>query len=356
MTKQDDLDRHDNRLQMRSSQYGGGSYFFDQQDRNFLAGLRFGGEWTDARTPYLANQMVTRGPWLSICLADTSDEPAPVPTGPPAYLAQAATLTPTQVSTTLLATGNRYTLGPAERMMADRARAYIPSIAAGVRYWGQLTVYNAAGQVRASYRERLFPTAVGWIEVNTGVHFLGPGEGAEALLIVSDSSSSANWNAPWNFTAATNASIVPVAGQFHENRTAGLLQVHKTDATPVDQSANLATVVPGSVITSSGGRRWMVQDVTDNTTWVEFGVAKLSGQESAGLRTFTFDNPVAANTTYDSQAGFWTGSGLPGVPAGVFIVGSFGSRVENANAYGAEVRLTPVDVSGDWKPVAYLAT
>lgn len=125
------------------------------------------------------------------------------------------------------------------------------------------------------------------------------------------------------------------------------LRIHKTDGDSADRGAELTTLVVGDVIKMSGGGNWAIQSITDNGSFMTFGISPAL-QGVNGLNTFSFETVPDTSLTYGYDAAFYTG----GIVEGIYSETGYPNAVYNTNAYGIDLYVQEVKFSPDWEIVA----
>lgn len=337
-------------------------------------------EWAHPWLPgdYFPDQVVTDDGWLMVANKATNDRPAPQPNGPavPAYPTDPPAWTPPlETTVSFLGTATRFVF--LEGGWLETVRAYIPEVSGSLRY--VLSVYDQTDPDRVIHTSTsITPTAPGWFEIEIARRVVLAGTDLVIALYTQETAGSILRSYDWDYQGRTNTNTDPGVGNFNRDVNAEVLRVNKTDDSAADRGAELLAIVPGTEITVGGGE-WTVQvlSVTDQGTWVEYGVETQAGglpNVPDGVRTLEWlelspqPTPyVAAPLWWDTNQPTWaTVSGiyseepLSAEGQNVTTLGTYVNpddvtllSTEHATGYGVDLNFQPATVSDDWDPLAF---
>ena len=306
--------------------------------------MRWMNEWS--QQTYEANDMVRDGDWLMVANKQTSDRPAPILSQGPLYL-YAGTEPTAQIIAKQTTMGQRYTNTSSEWLSVQGFRAWT---IVGNSYRAFSIAYPGTEQEHIKELFNWTGTKDGWTDFGIAEVLVEPGGAFDIVVTVTEPDPVPTVTTlSYNYTTPNNASV-PAAGQIsHANKATSEFRVHKTDQNG-DQSAVLGAMTVGDII-DDGNVRWSIQSVTDNGTWINFGIAPATQTAPDGVRDFTFESTAAAPITYLKDDDYYLSS------AGV--QGLFGADVPydtivpDETAYGVDLFVGAYTFSDDWDLAAH---
>jgi hypothetical protein len=188
-------------------------------------------------------------------------------------------------------------------------------------------------------------------------------EGTVFTVIIDSINSSANttWEHIWDYAGIQNAAG-PANGLWNRRQQQDVIRINTEDSSAVDQTADLAAVLPGSVIrtfqTNNPGNFWeyYVTDFTNQGAYYEYDVNLLG---SGGAITVLAPTSIKATiptplpTLYSKNTDWWVAN----QPAFADVIGlaeEGGSPFGTVNdAYGIRMGFQEGVISADWQVVAY---
>jgi hypothetical protein len=300
------------------------------------------GEW--AVGFYKFNQVVKDGDYTMIVNnpAGTSDRAGPQDLGPAAYI-YTGTIGTTNVSAKQLIYGQRYTT-----TVDSYASGYRVHTVTGNNY-NVFLVEDPLGTPVFNQIIKFTATSDGWTEFALNGEILPSGTTFDFVVLETEPDPTpVTFNGNWNYTTPQNIAAPASGTMIHPNGSLSLLNVHKTDDAAADRSAELATLTVGDII-EGPNLRWAIQSITDQGTYITFGVSPQVQEAADGIQNFIFETVVATPLTYGVDVGFNVGPNV----SGLFIAdGEYASIVLDTNQYGLDLKVTNVSFSPDWDVVA----
>ena len=324
-------------------------------------------QWRNVWAPgtYEEFDTVTDQSFTMVANKQTSDRAAPQPQGNASFLlpddgSNWDGTNPTFVG--LVTSANRYTFAVFGVLSAFRV--FIPSGSDGTITY---RVYIADRTDPANIITTLgdeFQTTVtdDWITVNLAGGSFGVGSIVEVGLLSFNSATGSDDTFPWDSVGDSNVENDPGIGNVETNGSDEILRLSDTDSDLGDQTALLATIIPGSFITVSTQANpasfttYQVASNTDFVSYRSFGVqvfnSGLGGHTRGVACNVRIQVPVPQVTEYVESTAGW--STIPfGFSAveGVLVEGG-GAPVISANAYGTDIEVQAYLASPDWDLLA----
>jgi hypothetical protein len=300
----------------------------------FSNALRWCGSYEAGKT-YRENCVVLDGEWLMVANKHTADRPAPQPTGDPAW-------TYAGLDPTLQITAKSVTFGMAFSNPNDAyyLLAWRLWTVAGNQY--SVFTVNEIGQITPIIE--LEAGADGWTEFALNSTIVGPGNTWSILATVREPDPTPTvFLGNWTYFTPNNPGA-PASGQvLHAHQAPGIIGVHKTDADAGDRGAELLALTAGDTIDALGVS-WAIQSITDQGTYVDFGVAPATLGVPDGPTVFMFTTETATPITVLSDPDYWLADGRV---AGLYSIDG-GDWAATDDAYGIDIQIQEVSVSPDW--------
>lgn len=302
--------------------------------------VQWRGNWL--QTGYEKNDMVKDGAYTSIANKYTEDRAAPQEEGDEHYTFE-GTLVNTQSTAKQVINGIRVSA-----QNDGFLKGYRIDVIAGERYQ-VYSVLDPLGVKQVTELASFEADTTGWKSLGLSPVLVNSGTVFDIVVIISEPDASlSTWVGDWNYLIPTNEAT-PAAGQMiHANKGSDTIRVSKTDNNSGDRSAELLALTNGDII-EGAGVRWVIQSVSDDGTYVTFGVSPQT-QGTPGVNTFSFETVAATPLSYGVDTDYWLGN-----PAaeGLFIAdGSYDDIVPNDNAYGVDLLIQDAYISPDWDVVA----
>jgi hypothetical protein len=163
----------------------------------------------------------------------------------------------------------------------------------------------------------------------------------------------------WTSNGTSNAGA-PLTGGWNRRTQQDIIRIDKTDNTGADRTAELASVIVGSSITTRStadfDRFWeyLINGITDAGTYYEYattltGTGSLGGINDNENTLIEFDIPIPLPTDYvEDDAYNWSTSSPSFADVEGFL--SLGGVTQNVpeSAFGVDIRVQPVTTSPDW--------
>ncbi|RLA58610.1 MAG: hypothetical protein DRQ78_11710, partial [Epsilonproteobacteria bacterium] len=297
--------------------------------------------WIDGT--YEVNDVVRDGDWTMVANIQTTDKPAPVPLGEEQYAYQGINAINQQSTAKQIMFGNRYTLTETAELVGWRIHTVI-----GNEY-DVYIVEDPLGIDITKHVASFVSDIDGWVENNINPIIIGDGVTFDIVVIEHEVDPvSADWTGEWNYTTPNNVTPPSTGGAIQASKLSDVISFHKTDNQGGSRGAELLALSVGDVI-DSGNIRWAIQNITDNSTYVSFDVSPAL-QDSAGVKTFTFETVVAVTLSYEVDNDYWIP--FPNT-SGLFIAdGNHDDIVPDNNAYGIDVKYQELNMSDDWDILA----
>lgn len=314
--------------------------------------MRWMGNWAGTGAEYIAYDAVRDGDWTMVANKDTTDRPGPVENGVLEWsLPDAPTWDATaSASASFILTGNEYTIA-GQGVYALRARLWIPKVGATLYYRHFLqNVTTGAVDIGGEIQ----PSTTGWLTVNLGQVLVAGGVVLRIGIIAEEKSALVEFSGLWDYSSS-NSDIIIGSGEAHDTLNRAYIRFSKTDNIGGDRTAELLSVVPGSLI-SAANQVWQVQAAPiDGGTYVEYVITREGLNPTDNILTFDFDVLTAATTEWVEITDHWLGGGNdPGWSSpvkGFFGNGTFDLTLDD-DAYGTDFEMQPAAVSDDWDLLA----
>ena len=295
----------------------------------------------------LKNATVRSEQWTMIANKDTSDPAAPQSVGDVVDIYQ-GTMSNATEQATYISWGQRYYFDADVWIRGWRVYTF-----AGQRY-EIYRVLDPEGTPDVAGVAAFTATTTGWRQFEVQGILL-TGTTMDVLCRVTQPDPAADtWSGSWDYDTPNNFSA-PASGVCqHATNATGSLRFHKTDASLVDQSANLLGLSSGDAI-DAVGQRWTVVSATDQGTWVDVAVLPSQQGSPDGVATFNFETVDQGPIEYVSDLGYWDTTSFASQVDGVYQIEA-GTAVVDRNAYGIDLSIQGLVISADWDVVATPST
>jgi hypothetical protein len=227
------------------------------------------GEWIPGSTHDVGHVVRDAG-WTMVANKKTDDRPAPQGVGEAAY-PYTGTLTGQTSSSKQLIAGQRYTPQTRSQIISG----YRMNVTTGIHYQVFL-VRDALGTPILNEVNNFTASSTGWVSFNLNQIVLELGKVADMMVVVTEPDGTPTiWSGNWNYTTPNNVAV-PAAGEIlHANQATSELRINKTDSDAGDRETELLALTVGDHI-QGGGQDWVIQSITDQGTWILFGVSPAS--------------------------------------------------------------------------------
>ena len=308
---------------------------------------------------YFTGDQVIDQDWLMIANKETTDRAAPQPTGGVNWILPTNPAWNPQAYTGVVYTGLRI-LPEAGRLFAiTEVRVWLPNVTTDAHY--RLVVLDLiTGNVKAGspFLGNVLVTA-GWYPANLPSEFVEGGDDVVVILESYNSAATTDFNHPWLYTGSSQAAD-PGTGNINHNQQHTLLRISNTDGDAVDRTAELQSVVPGTIIRveEEGDPlaffEYSVVLPAGIATWHDYEVNLIDTGQGGPLVatrcTVSFKVPVHASSDYVDIPGQYIGDPvLFGYLAFDNIIGG----ATNDTAYGVDIQFQEYVASLDWDYQAF---
>jgi len=285
---------------------------------------------------YPKNTQTVVGNWLSVSNKETSEYPVPTPSGDPFYVYDGTS--PTNItSAKQVVIGNRYSLTQDGYLSAWRINTVV-----GNKY-KIYSVEDPLGAAEINFQFEFTATTSGWTEFGGLPIVVQGGLVFDLVVIINEPDPTPiTFNGNWDYQT-TNTT--PISGQItHPNNNRGGISVSKTDNNTNDRSSDLAGLTVGDIIDASSVS-WSIQSVTDQGTYIDFGVAPQTQNSTTGVQNFVFNTVATSLITYVEDVDYWNTE--PNVQGFISSTG-YNDIVLNQNAYGIDIQVQTAKIPVDW--------
>jgi len=328
---------------------GGGSSPVLTTDR-----MRWRNVWIPGE--YAKNDTARDGNYLAVANKQTTDRPAPQPIGPGTFLMPDAPVWSTLQYTGSVFSGMHIAVPAGQLFELQQVRVWIANISPDAHY--QVVLYDAVNDVfsLSNTVDGDVLDAPGWLSIPVDPVFVTEADDFFVLVHNSNSAGTTDYNHPWVRAGNTNSDADPGAGNWSQNNISTRIRISDTDDDAVDRSAELAAVVPGTIIQMQDEAdlnayyQYEVIATTDSGTHYVFDVVLLdtgaSGAPTIGLRQQAyFEVPIAAPTDYVVLTNHFLNE--PDI-AGYLSFDDVVGGADTDDGYGIDVFLQEFTASPDW--------
>ena len=325
--------------------------FLDLLGGTDIGAMVWRGPWSDGQ--YFKNNVVTDEYWLAIANKDTTEKPAPQPTGDPVNVIDVPgtpSFATNTVSAAQLIVGTRYTNTSA--VYVRQIRYQIPATMAGFTaayYIVRDPLGDNPTTVNIVSEFTIAPSDTGsWKVVSLGLEIIPANLTFDVIGVFKPAIGSTSFTYEWDYKQKNGD---PDSGEIWHQAGGGEMRVNEADSGDTDRSTDLDNIGPGSeILMVSSGQEWSVNGAskTGDVYYFDVEPATRAGENTSNF-TFTYYAPlsmdylIAANhyTTLSNVSGFQSTTGYDGNPT------------LNQNAYGVDINIQDVLVSDDWDFMAY---
>jgi len=319
--------------------------------------VRWRDEWV--QQTYESDDMVRDGAYTMIANKQTNDKPAPAPAGALTWLVPDNPVWNPLQYTGMVFAGVRV-LPPADRFFEmSEFRVWLPNVSPDAHY--QVVIIDLITglfEISTVFDGDILPVP-GWLAVNVDPQFISEGDDFVIGLATANSAADTLYNHPWVYEG-TSQTATPAAGNWNRDNQHLIVRISKTDDDATDRSAELAAVIPGSIIRPTSeadlGAFWEYETVgagIDQGTYYEFNVTLVSsggaGPPVAQRCQVYFEVPVPLPADYVELVNHWAAS--PNLQGYIQFDSILGGTL-NEDAYGVDVQLQEFTASDDWDLVA----
>lgn len=204
------------------------------------------GSYQPSEPQHYRGDVVSYQDYLSCAMVDTEQYPIPQGSGVEAWVAgypDTPAVEEVEISTDVLMIGTRIRVQ--EYQIVKQARIWVQEINANVDH--ELWVVDWPTDPEKIHWEivsRFVPSQVGWNMISVPNDITRPGEEFDIVHVMTSSTQAETWSGTWQ---SKNENGNPSSGEMN-HQSNGQMRFHNTDKNDVDQTANLATLAPGSTI------------------------------------------------------------------------------------------------------------
>jgi hypothetical protein len=312
------------------------------------------GDWVS--NLYNKNAVVRDGDWTMICNVDAGcdERPAPHVTGSSAYVYSGTLDAPDpSISAKQVIFGARYSVDADTEGYINGYRIY--TIIDQV--YQVYTVKDPLGTPIINNILTFTGVVDDWHELNISPVLIPAGTVFDLVVVTHEPDPApTEWSAPWNYSTPNNA-VDPIAGQIIQaSKESNVIKIHLIDDNGDDDTTrpvgnDISTLVHGDLI-SGAGEEWVIQSVTDNTTFYSFEVTPVLQGSILGLNTFTFGTVSATPIDYVQDTDYNVDpSAVKGLFGGAGIL--YADIVADDNQYGVDLLVQDAFISDQWEVIAY---
>jgi hypothetical protein len=310
---------------------------------------------------YFKNEMTRDGEWTMIANVDTTDRPAPVPSG---YLQYVLDNDPVFIENQISGvvwSGHKYAFNKSGWVRS--IRAYVSELTSTTNYrFILINETNPSIPIVNIINEPVL-VADQWATIALGNTLVVSGDIYSIYIDALNSSGNTTVAGGWTYDGVDNNNA-PSTESWNRNNQHTIVRVNKDDLDSIDRSTELLGIVAGSLIrfsetlTPSLFFEYLVTNVIDSGSDVVYSVILQNtggvGPTQSQATTMNATVPVPQTTKYVEDIGYFTTSGntsFAGVSGVKRLSGVFSSGVED-NAYGIDITFQEAYVSPDWDLVA----
>ena len=309
---------------------------------------------------YGTGEQVIDQDWLMIANKETTDRAAPQPTGGVNWILPTNPAWNPQAYIGVVYTGLRILPETGRIFSINEVRVWLPDVTTDAHYRVIVTDLITGGIKVGSPFLGSVLVAPGWYPVNLPSEFIIGGDDVAVVLESYNSSATTDFNHPWLYTGGTQAIGDPGTGNINHDNQQNLLRISNIDEDAVDRTAELQSVVPGTII--------RVEEEGDPLAFFEYSVILPAGLPTwhdyevnlvntgqggplvATRCTVSFQVPVHASTDYVDIPGQYIGDP---VLFGYLAFDTIESGTLNDVAYGVDVQYQQYVASPDWDYQAF---
>ena len=314
-----------------------------------LANMVWLDEWTSQE--YSQYNTVRDGDWTMVANKKTTDRAAPQSLGDPANLLPDVPTWNNNASVNIITSGLQLTAITALEVIVSY-RVWIADVSGNTIYRIIIIdLINNTVDIGGAFNGSI-AGSVGWLTIQTtNPPILVPGNEVQLLLSASNTSGTTVFVGPWALTASNNDDI-PASGEVHRRLNRTTIRFNKTDDASADRTADLLSVLPGTILTSTNGGDYEIITVNDNLTNVLYDI-QVNSEPTTGLQTWTFTIPTPASTDYVDLTNFWGLNPLVNATANGVLQLDNGTPTIDTNAYGFDIEAQEFAFSPDWDLLAF---
>lgn len=322
-------------------------------------------KWRNLYAPgqYYQHDVVRDGEWTMVANKDTTDRPAPQPTGVQSWTIPDSPAWATNSFLGTVYSGQRYQFVSAGGWWQG-IRVWIPNTAAAVRY-RVVMIDNTNPDFPVSTVANLDNatlTANQWNIIGFGEKLVPVGSDIIVYLDSLNSGGDTLVTGGWAYAGTDNA-LGPAAQSWNRRTQQDIIRIDKTDLDSTDRTTELLSMIVGTniqMVQTDNNLAYYTYQVTtppvDLGTYIEYGVVLTDAGADIGVlspTTMTATVPVAQSTDYVQLNSHWNPQPFPGIAVTGFLQHDGVDQPGNDdNAFGIDILLTEASVSPDWDLLA----
>ena len=302
---------------------------------------------------YQVGDQVTDDGWVVVANKPTEDVAAPQQIGEPEFTLPEAPVWTTNNNTSIITSGQRYVF--TKPGWVTQIRVWAPTVGPTIKYTILLiNNTNPSEPVTTTLRDPLLVTG-DWTVLAAGSGVVSPGADIFVLLLCENSSGTTSFNHDWRFEGTSNAGA-PAVNEWNRRNQNDTVRINDIDLGSVDQSADLATIIPQSVLNFEvdplNFLTYLVDSAAiDNGTYFQYDVSLIDQGGAININdtvTVTGTVPIPDPTEYVEIAGHWTGNQPDfATVTGILEFDGVNQSLPDS-AFGVDIKFQEANVSDDW--------
>ena len=347
--------------------YDDGLYMWDGTQWVRIGGNTGGSmTWKNLWVPgsYRTGDTVRDGEWTMVANKDTTDRPAPQPTGVQAWTIPDSPVWATNSHLGVVYSGQRYQFTGGGGWMQG-VRVWAPTLTADTHYRVVMTDNTDPNFPQVTIIDNPVLTQGNWHIVGVGEKLIPTGSDIIIYLDALNSGSDTTVTGGWAYSGTSNAGA-PGAQSWNRRTQQDTVRIDKTDLDSTDRTTELLSMVVGTniqMVQTNNNLAYYTYQVTTapvevggDTGYIEYGVVLTDAGadiEVLSPTTMTATVPVAQNTDYVQLNSHWNPQPFPNVTVTGFLQYDGVTQPGNEdNAFGIDILLTEASVSSDWDLLA----
>jgi hypothetical protein len=309
---------------------------------------------------YSKNNVTKDGDWSMVCNTDTTDRPAPQPSGAPEDALPTTELFSEGLFTGVVHSGSTFTF--LQSGWIDTVSVYVPDIDSAINYRIITEDITNPSEPIVTVKTAPLLIANGWADVAIGKQFIEVGSVFRVTIDALNLSGITTVTGGWGY-GGFNVGIPTVATWNRDNKHT-ILNIDITDLDTTDRHTELLGMTAGTNIDfvqtddSTKSFSYEVLSVVDNTTYLTYnviltGTGTNGGVDLSAVSTMTGEIPISSPTKYSNQSAYYTAN----QPTFATVTGYLtqdGLVIGGADdvLYGVNINFQQAYVSDDWDIIA----
>ena len=193
--------------------------------------------------------------------------------------------------------------------------------------------------------------ASGWVSFGVSPRLVGPGDTFDLVVQIAEPDPTPTvFSGDWYYDTPNNPGVPSAGTIIHANNSRDIIDINKTDDNAGDRSAELEGLLVGDII-ERGATRWSIQSVTDNGTYMSYGVSPSTQAPTDGVATVNFETVTATPISYEREVDKWVGD--PRISGLLAVEQPYESITPDDNQYCVDLLVQDVSYSECWEAVSY---